>query len=144
MALDSGSLRSTTVVTRYELCGQRREFPIDLRLQIDEITRLLLQRVNGGNRFTVLKTMPSFEELNSHRDVKEMNGEIAPRTTAEKAVREAREDRFMRPELYEDVCHCVGVLQDVAVEYTALFPSLQLGICFQISGLWRKTSLKTE
>lgn len=46
--LDGGMLRRTKVIISHEVCRKRRSFPVDLRLQYDEITQLLLQGRDNG------------------------------------------------------------------------------------------------
>lgn len=55
MLLDSRGLRRTKAVTLHELCNKRRSFPNNLRLQTDDITRLLLQTVRSGKLVVVFK-----------------------------------------------------------------------------------------
>lgn len=79
MVLDNRSLRRIKILTFHELSSKRRSFLTVIRLQTDEITHLLLQRVNSQNFVTVPKKAASFNYLELHRDTKEMKSDILRR-----------------------------------------------------------------
>lgn len=78
--LDCGTPRHTKLLTSRELCGKRTSFSIELRLQTVKITLILLQIVNSGERVTVTKHAPSFEDLEWYRGVKGMDQEMSNNT----------------------------------------------------------------
>lgn len=89
MVFDSGMIRVTKILTSPKPCGKRRSFLVDLRVQIDETTRLVLQMGNSENIVTCPKKMPYFDGLMLRRGVKEMGANISRRIVDQQSMLEA-------------------------------------------------------
>lgn len=72
----------------HELRVERRSVPIDLRMQTNKDARLLLQIRNSGKLVTVPNKVGSLDDLDSHRALKEMDGEILHSTVVQRSKRE--------------------------------------------------------
>lgn len=89
---------------------KRRSPLIDVRLQTDETTRLLLQEVTVRRLSLYRKEVASFKTLKLHRSVKEMDGAILCRVGVEQSILEACGVETL---LIDDTCTRLSVTPQV-------------------------------
>lgn len=84
--LNSGTLCRAKVFTLDELYNIGKPFAVDLRLQTDENIWLVLQSVDSGSIFTVLRKLASFDDLKLIIDVKERDRKILRRIVVQQSI----------------------------------------------------------
>lgn len=89
--MDTGTVRRRKILTSHEFCGKRRSFSVDLRVQTDKITQVLLQRGNSDKIFAGPWELASFDYFKFYRGIIVMDGELVHRTVIQRLILKASE-----------------------------------------------------
>lgn len=74
MVLDSEILRRRKVFISHKLCGKRKSLQIDLEMQNGREYSAFVARGDCGKIITIPKALVSFDDLKSHRGVRDTVG----------------------------------------------------------------------